>query len=219
LQAHLLEFDELKSSVLELLAQGEQERARQSLETELLPDWAHGRGLLDKLVESNHKAADEMTESIAVAVSRVEASMLLLLLLAVLAAAVCGYLLMRAILAPMQDILQAFAAMREGNLNTRLSMDRRDEYGAIETGFNGMAVALTELVAQSQRSSIAVTTSVTEIAATSKQQQATATETAATTTEIGATSREIVATSRDLLRTMDEVASAAEQAAVLADSG
>ncbi|NQD95973.1 methyl-accepting chemotaxis protein, partial [Pseudomonas sp. CrR25] len=42
LQAHLLEFDELKSSVLELLAQGEQERARQSLETELLPDWAHG---------------------------------------------------------------------------------------------------------------------------------------------------------------------------------
>jgi len=109
--------------------------------------------------------------------------------------------------------------MREGNLNTRLTLARRDEFGVIESGFNAMAAALTELVAQSQRSSIAVTTSVTEIAATSKQQQASATETAATTTEIGATSREIVATSRDLLRTMHEVSSAAEQAAVLADAG
>jgi len=66
---------------------------------------------------------------------------------------------------------------------------------------------------------VQVTTSVTEIAATSKQQQATATETAATTTEIGATSREIAATSRDLVRTMTEVTSAADQASSLAGSG
>ena len=64
-----------------------------------------------------------------------------------------------------------------------------------------------------------VATSVTEIAATSKQQQATASEVAATTTEIGATSREISATSRELVRTMAEVSGAAEQTASLAGSG
>ena len=218
LQAHMREFDEISAEVLAQHAQGNQAQARQVLEDKLLPDWEHGRELLDKLVELNHEAADRMTESVAVAVARVESSMLLSLLLAVLVAAICGLLLMRAILQPMQRIREALEAMREGNLNTRL-VERRDEFGVIESGFNAMAVALTELVAQSQRSSIAVTTSVTEIAATSKQQQATATETAATTTEIGATSREIVATSRDLLRTMHEVSSAAEQAAVLADSG
>ena len=72
------------------------------------------------------------------------------------------------------------------------------------------------LVARAQQSSLQVTTSVAEIAATSREQQATANETAATTTEIGATSREIFATSRDLLRTMNEVAGVAEQSATLA---
>ncbi|MEO7201222.1 MAG: methyl-accepting chemotaxis protein [Candidatus Tumulicola sp.] len=79
--------------------------------------------------------------------------------------------------------------------------------------------ALTALVGQAQKSSLQVTTSVSEIAATSKEQQATANETAATTTEIGATSREIFATSRDLLRTMNEVSAVAEQSATLAGAG
>ncbi|WP_172148928.1 methyl-accepting chemotaxis protein [Pseudomonas tumuqii] len=219
LQAHMREFDEISAALLAQLAQGNREQARQVLNDMLLPDWEHGRGLLDKLVELNHEAADSMTDGVAVAVARVENSMLLSLLLVVLVAVICATLLMRAILRPMQRIHEALESMRGGNLNTRLVLERQDEFGVIESGFNGMAAALTELVSQSQRSSIAVTTSVTEIAATSKQQQATATETAATTTEIGATSREIVATSRDLLRTMDEVSAAAEQAAVLADSG
>jgi methyl-accepting chemotaxis protein WspA len=109
--------------------------------------------------------------------------------------------------------------MRAANLTPRLVLPRRDALGVIESALTAMAPALLAPATQTQRSSIAVTTSVTEIAATSKQQQASATVTAATTTEIGATSREIVATSRDLLRTMDEVASAADQAAALADSG
>ncbi|RJT88428.1 methyl-accepting chemotaxis protein, partial [Arthrobacter frigidicola] len=153
------------------------------------------------------------------AVSTAKGSMVVSLLLAIVAAAICGLLLMRAITAPMQRIVHALDRLRSGDLSMRLSLDRKDEFGAIESGFNEMAEALANLVAQAQRSSVQVTTSVTEIAATSKQQQATATETAATTTEIGATSREIAATSRDLVRTMTEVTSAADQASSLAGSG
>jgi methyl-accepting chemotaxis protein WspA len=68
--------------------------------------------------------------------------------------------------------------MRTGDLSNRLNLERKDEFGAVETGFNDMMTELTALVSQAQRSSVQVTTSVTEIAATSKQQQATATETA-----------------------------------------
>ncbi len=118
-----------------------------------------------------------------------------------------------------QKIVRSLDLMAGGDLTARLNLGRRDEFGAIETGFNGMAEELKGLVSQAQRSSVQVTTSVTEIAATSKQQQATATETAATTTEIGATSREIAATSRDLVRTMSEVSGAAEQTSTLAGSG
>ncbi|MEO4046774.1 methyl-accepting chemotaxis protein [Pseudomonas sp. CAU 1711] len=219
LQEHVHEYEELQTQLLALHEAGQLEQARRHMHERLLPDWQHGQELLDHLVALNHGDADALTAGMLAAITRAENSMLLALLLAVLAALGCAYLLMRAILGPLQQVLAALERLRGGNLSTRLSLARRDEFGVLETGLNAMVEALSALVAQSQRSAISVTTSVTEIAATSKEQQATATETAATTTEIGATSREIAATSRDLLRTMGEVSSAAEQAASLADSG
>ena len=113
----------------------------------------------------------------------------------------------------MQRLVEVVDAMRTGDLSQRLQLDRADEFGALEAGFNRMTDELTALVGQAQKSAVQVTTSVAEIAATSSEQQATASETAATTTEIGATSREIFATSRDLVRTMNEVSGVAEQSA------
>ncbi|HGA2318894.1 TPA: methyl-accepting chemotaxis protein [Pseudomonas putida] len=185
----------------------------------LTPAWVDGRKHLNTVIEHNRQSADAATHEIVSAVSTAKGSMMVSLLLAIIAAGICGLLLMRAITAPVQRVVHALDKLRSGDLSMRLSLDRKDEFGAIESGFNEMAEALANLVAQAQRSSVQVTTSVTEIAATSKQQQATATETAATTTEIGATSREIAATSRDLVRTMTEVTSAADQASSLAGSG
>ncbi|MDR2317448.1 MAG: methyl-accepting chemotaxis protein [Pseudomonas sp.] len=193
--------------------------AQRLIVEELTPVWVDGRKHLNEVIEFNRAAADNATHEIVSAVNTAKGSMVVSLLLAIVAAGICGLLLMRAITAPMQRIVHALDKLRSGDLSMRLSLDRKDEFGAIESGFNEMAEALANLVAQAQRSSVQVTTSVTEIAATSKQQQATATETAATTTEIGATSREIAATSRDLVRTMTEVTSAADQASSLAGSG
>lgn len=218
-QLHQQAHNRLQGEVLQLYLQQQPQQASQLLQEKLHPSWIQGETLLDKIMQLNNQTVADGAAGILAAVTEAETNLLVALLLVVGVATVCGYLLLRAILGPVQSIVEALAAMRDGNLNTRLVLARQDEFGVIETGFNAMAAALLELVTQSQRSSIAVTTSVTEIAATSKQQQASATETAATTTEIGATSREIVATSRDLLRTMDEVASAADQAAALADSG
>ncbi|GAO91217.1 histidine kinase [Pseudomonas syringae pv. actinidiae] len=198
---------------------GDYAGARAEFYSDVNPVWLAGRKQLNELIVANKQLADQATANIVNAVLAAKISMVLSLLVAVLAAAACGLLLMRSIMAPMQLIVRILDIMRTGDLSTRLNLSRKDEFNAVETGFNDMMTDLTTLVAQAQRSSVQVTTSVTEIAATSRQQQATATETAATTTEIGATSREIAATSRDLVRTMTEVTSAADQASVLAGSG
>ncbi|PWB30845.1 methyl-accepting chemotaxis protein [Pseudomonas sp. SDI] len=205
--------------VLDAYRKKDYAQAQQLLQENLTPAWLAGRQHLNSVIEGNRKSADAATNQIVEAVSTAKVSMIVSLLLAIIAATVCGLLLMRTISAPMQHIVHALDKLSGGDLSVRLNLDRKDEFNAIETGFNGMMAELTTLVSQAQRSSVQVTTSVTEIAATSKQQQATATETAATTTEIGATSREIAATSRDLVRTMTEVTSAADQASVLAGSG
>jgi methyl-accepting chemotaxis protein WspA len=212
-------YNKSLATVLESLARNDLVAARKEFNTNLTPAWTAGRLKLNDIITENKDVADRATTAIDDAVAAAKVSMLVSLLLAILAAGLCGLLLMRAIMAPMQRIVAILGTMRDGDLSKRLNLDRKDEFGAVETGFNDMMTELTALVSQAQRSSVQVTTSVTEIAATSKQQQATATETAATTTEIGATSREIAATSKDLVRTMTEVSTAADQASVAAGSG
>ncbi|WP_236196211.1 methyl-accepting chemotaxis protein [Pseudomonas glycinae] len=209
----------IQDAVLDLHKRNLEADAVKLFHEQLTPTWYSGRMKLNDIISENKRVADQAMANIDEAVAAAKVSMFVSLVVAVLAAGFCGLLLMRAIMAPMNRIVQILDIMRTGDLSSRLNLDRKDEFGAVETGFNDMMTELTSLVSQAQRSSVQVTTSVTEIAATSKQQQATATETAATTTEIGATSREIAATSRDLVRTMTEVSTAADQASVLAGSG
>ena len=213
------EYNRLLAAVIELHKRNQEVEAIKMFNEQLTPTWTEGRKKLNEILIHNKSMADAAVAAIDDAVFTAKIIMGISLMVAVLAAGLCGLLLMRAIMAPMNRIVRILEIMRTGDLSSRLNLERKDEFGAVETGFNDMMTELTSLVSQAQRSSVQVTTSVTEIAATSKQQQATATETAATTTEIGATSREIAATSRDLVRTMTEVSTAADQASVAAGSG
>ena len=162
-----------------------------------------------------HTAAAEMGNE----TDALESGVIVSFLAALLAAVFGGVYLLRAITRPLARLTMLMDVMRGGDFTQRMEVGRRDEFGELGEGFNRMADEVMSLVGQVQKSGIRVSTSMTEIAATSKQQQATASEVAATTTEIGATSREISATSRELVRTMGEVSNVAEQAADLASSG
>ncbi|WP_315131430.1 methyl-accepting chemotaxis protein [Achromobacter marplatensis] len=218
-ELELQAYKRIRADILEQAATGNVAQAQARIKAELRPAFYKGRDTLAKMVAENKRQADESAVSIQKSVDTAEVGMLVSLALAIAAAVVCGFLLMRAIANPMRDIVKTLESTGGGDLTRRLSLARKDEFNAIETGFNGMVDELTGLVSKTQRSAVQVATSVTEIAATSKQQQATASEVAATTTEIGATSREISATSRELVRTMTEVSGAAEQTASLAGSG
>jgi methyl-accepting chemotaxis protein WspA len=190
--------------------------AQSLVAAQVLPAWEELEAVSEEMVTLNKTTADESVNSIISSVTLSRTIMMIALLAAVVAASVCGYFLLRAINIPMQQLLGLLGIMRSGDFSQRLNLGRRDEFGAMESGFNRMTDELTALVGQAQHSAVQMATSVTEIAATAKQQQATATETAATTSEIGATSRQIFATSRDLLRTMSEVSIMSEQTASLA---
>ena len=213
------QIEEVRSTILARARAGDLVSARELTRTQFKTIWNEGRDIFRAMVQLNRERAEQSTQEIQASVMLAKGSLIGSLVVAALVAMACGFLLMRAITAPMQRLVGTLTALGAGDLTQRLSLNRRDEFHAVETGFNDMAQALTTLVGQAQRSSIQVATSMTEIAATSKQQQATATEVAATTTEIGATSREISATSRDLVRTMGEVSAAAEQSSHLADGG
>lgn len=174
---------------------------------------------LDKLIDYNHAALESSVHLIAGDTKRAGNTTFIAILAAVVVAIVSGLLLFRAIVRPLRVLTANMEAMGRGDLSARLSLGRNDEFGQIAGGFNHMAGEIAGLIGQVQRSGIVVNTSITEIAATARQQQATASEMAAITTEIGSTSKEIAATAGDLVRTMGEVSSVAEHAAGLAGEG
>lgn len=174
---------------------------------------------IDVLIAFNQTDVDASTQSIVKAVDTARRGILIGFLAAVLLSLLIGYSLWHAITRPLSRLVAVLDVVRQGDFSHKVDLQRDDEFGLLAMGFNNMTDDLTLLISQAQKSSIQVNTSITEIAATSKQQQATASEIAATTTEISATSKEISATSRELGKTMDEISTVAEQTAVLAGSG
>jgi methyl-accepting chemotaxis protein WspA len=171
------------------------------------------------LVVQNHGEMAAAVNQEHNSIDAIKREMVVGFLIAVSIALLSGYLLLRSITRPLNRLLEAMDVVRPGDFTARIKEISADEFGILARGFDRMANEVMALVGSVQKSGIQVSTSMNEIAATSKQQQATATEIAATTTEVGATSKEISATSKDLVSTMNELSAVAEQTAVLAGDG
>ena len=195
------------------------EEAVKDLNEQLYPAFEKAQSAAGALADYDKAKATESAGRIAASAAGAKAIVLLTIGVGLAVAFFCGFFLLRAITRPLGRLVTVLDAMRTGDLSGRLTVDRRDEFGTLATGFNRMTDELAGLVGQVQESGLKVNASVTEIAATAREQQATATEIASTTTQIGATSREISATSKELVNTMNGVAAVAEQSALLAGQG
>ena len=109
-------FDQTLKNVIDLYQRKEYEQARLALENELTPAWIAGRKHLNGVIDRNRDQAGNATEAIGSAVTAAKISMGVSLLIAVIAAGLCGLLLMRAIMAPMNRIVQILDIMRARGL-------------------------------------------------------------------------------------------------------
>src|SRR5262249_46082961 len=78
---------------------------------------------------------------------------------------------------------------------------------------------LRSLIGRIQRSSVALMSTATEIAATSRQQEQTVNDYGSSTNQAVVAVQQISATSQELLKTMDEVSDVAAQTAEMASAG
>jgi methyl-accepting chemotaxis protein WspA len=212
-------YQHIQSDILKLSADLKYKEANQLWREQLDPAFEKLRAGIQVVVDFNKADAAHSVDQITSAIASAKFGMLVSFVASLLFTFVCAHYLLQGISRPLQQLTGIVDLMREGDFSMRLTLERRDEFHALAEGFNRMTDELTGLVGQVQKSSGQVTTSVTAIAATAKEQQTTATEIAATTTEIGATSKEISATSKELVKTMSEVSHVAEQSATLAGSG
>ena len=95
---------------------------------------------------------------------------LITILIGIAISTIASYLLIKSIDVPLKTILNATKQVIKGDLTQRLDFGKYDEFGLLIKGFNQMVTYLSDLVGQIQRSGIQVTSSITELAATNKQQ-------------------------------------------------
>ncbi|MGD8925387.1 MAG: methyl-accepting chemotaxis protein, partial [Thioalkalispiraceae bacterium] len=138
---------------------------------------------------------------------------LLMLLAAFIAARRISGQIIKGIVTPLNEVVDATGKIAAGDLTVTLDETTDDEIGQLISSLNMMAVNLAALVSSVKKSGIQVTSSSTEIAATAKQQEATVTEQAATANQISTTATEISATVQGLVKTMDEVTGVTETTA------
>ncbi|QEH31892.1 Methyl-accepting chemotaxis protein PctA [Aquisphaera giovannonii] len=126
----------------------------------------------------------------------------------------------RSITGPVREAALIADRVAEGDL-TAVCADLKagGEAGVLLQAIRKMTTDLRSLIGRIQKSSVALMSTATEIAATSKQQEQTVYDYGASTNEAAAAVNEISATSRDLLQTMNEVNQLAREASQMASKG
>ncbi len=161
----------------------------------------------------------ERAESEARRVQDVWKIILMVSLIAVAAMALTGRRIHKRIMAPINRTVEFAEAISSGDLTAEIEKTHEDEVGLLIAKLSEMAHNLNALIGQVQRSGIQVTSSATELSATSKQQEAVMKTQTESTNNVVQSVGEISNISEELVETMQKVAAMSEQTAEYANSG
>ncbi len=125
----------------------------------------------------------------------------------------------RSLARPIRDAATVASRVASGDLTARVTERATGEPGQLLQAIETMTEYLCSLIGRIQKSSVALMSTATEIAATSRQQEQNVNEYGASMHQAVAAVRQISATSQELLKTMNDVSTVADQTAAMASSG
>jgi methyl-accepting chemotaxis protein WspA len=150
---------------------------------------------------------------------RQRAAMAGLLTLAVVLVIPVALVIARSLSRPIQAAANVTGRVARGDLTATVDISARGEAGKLLQAIHSMTLDLRSLIGKVQRSSIALMSTATQIAATSKQQEQSLHAYGTSTTEAAAAVKQISATGQELLRTMNDVNHVASETATMASHG
>jgi methyl-accepting chemotaxis protein WspA len=175
---------------------------------------------LDTLYQTLQSEARNDFQDLTASYARGRTVQLSIIIVGLLGSLFIGWTVSRAVthsLGSVRDQLHELAA-GEGDLTKRLATSS-DEVGLIAAEVNGLMEKLLMLVKRVQESGIQVTSSATQLAASSRELEATLTQQVASTNEVVSSAKEISATTQALVGTMADVAVLSQDTAASAGSG
>lgn len=214
-------YDLANKEYMPAKSRGDHEGARKVLLGAIHNRYEAHRQAIDRTVEmANKLAATEETDAIRLA-ARWIVIMILIGIATVLAVAIPGWLLARNVVQSTRVLTTRVEEMASGasDLTARVEVHSDDEIGRLAAGINVLITKIHAIVLRVREESAHLLSTASEIAATSREQDATVQDLGGSMAEIAAAVQEITAASRNLAGTMDEVNDRSGQAASLASAG
>ena len=148
-------------------------------------------------------------------------AILILTLVGLVIAAAAGLRTVRRLNQPLNDLATQLQRLANGDrdLSNRITVDGPEEIAAFGRSVNAMLDTLLGVVGRARGSGSQLTSSVTALAASSKELEATVSEQAASTNQVVSSAKGISSTAQALVTTMDEVAALSLAAATSAGDG
>lgn len=124
------------------------------------------------------------------------------------------------LISQLNELIEAITTLSNGNLGARIKgRANQTEVNQVAVAFNKMAETFERIITRLHQVGITLTTSATEIAVASREQETITVEQEASTREIAVAANEISSTAREFASTMHDVGLAAEQTSNLALKG
>jgi methyl-accepting chemotaxis protein WspA len=175
---------------------------------------------LSQLYQTLQSEARDDFQDLTTSYARGRTIEILIIVFGVVGSLIIGYTVFLTITRSLRNVRNQLheLAAGEGDLTRRLVVGR-DEVGFISAEVNGLMEKLLALVKRVQESGIQVTSSATQLTASSKGLEATLNQQVASTNEVVSSAKEISATTQTLVRTMSDVSVLSQETATAAGSG
>jgi len=151
------------TTVNQLLSQGKKEEALSEYVQTTIPALNQVRGVLEQIVQYYEKASLQGVSAIVANIGRVQNTLLLVGLIAIIGGLISAILLYRSILAPVRSLARGCEAVERGDLRQEIKINSKDEMGQVAHSFNSMIQKLRDIVSQVLRVSSTLASSSEEL--------------------------------------------------------
>ncbi len=147
--------------------------------------------VLVPFVEEQVNEVDTKLKAVADAVDNLKTTAAAICMVAILVAALAGFVLMRSVTRPLLASADFAGQLADGNLNAEIDIDQEDEFGKLSTAFRNMTAKLREIVSDIKVASDNVASGSQELSASSERMSQGATEQAAAAEEASSSMEEM----------------------------
>jgi methyl-accepting chemotaxis protein len=219
IQTNRSSYLDVQSQLLDMIAAGKKTEAGDALVTRLRPVQLAYLDAVNRMIRNQGEDIARTGADVDSTIKSVEAKIGAALLIAIVLAALIGFVITRSITVPLHQLMGLNQAIADGNLSIDFEVTRRDEIGKLSGSAKVMTQNLKSIITHLAATSSQIASASSQLFSTSEHLATASGQVASQTTTVATAGEEMAATSGDIARNCNVAVAVAEKASTVAAEG